>query len=106
MAAFPFTTFSAGSVAEPMDGRQLVRATNGALKTRVLYTGDKQTFTLERVLNSTEKTTLVNFYGTNRLLSFTLVFDGGTSTCVFSEPPKYAPLPGSNYTVTVKADEV
>lgn len=106
MAAYPFTTFTAGSVAEQQDGRQLVRATNGALKTRVLYTSDKKQFTLRHRLKSAEKTTLANFYGTNSALTWTLVFDGGTSTCVFAQPPQYEPLPGSLYNVTVLAAEV
>ena len=106
MAAYPFTTFSEGSIAEPKDGRELVRATNGTLKTRVLYAGDKKDFTLQHRLKSTDATTLTNFYGTNRTASWTLVFDGGTSTCVFSAPPKFEPLPGSIYNVTVTASEV
>lgn len=106
MAAYPFTTFSEGSVAEADDGRVTVRATNGALKTRILYSSDKKRFTLEHRLGSTDKTTLANFYGTNSALTWTLVFDGGTSTCVFTQPPKYTPKPGSIYLVTVQAEEV
>jgi hypothetical protein len=106
MAAYPFTTFSAGSVAEIEDGRELVRATNGALKGRILYSSDKQKFTLQHRLNSSDKSTLAAFYGTNSAITWTLVFDGGTSTCLFSRPPQYRPQPGSNYLVTVFAEEV
>lgn len=106
MAAYPFTTFSAGSVAEPLDGRQIVRATNGAAKVRLLYSGDKRQFTLQHVLKSADATTLTNFYGTNRAITWTLVFDGGTSTCVFAAPPRFEPQPGSIYNVTVTAEEV
>lgn len=106
MAAYPFTTFSAGSVAEIEDGRELVRATNGALKQRILYSSDKKKFTLQHRLKSADKTTLANFYGTNSAISWTLVFDGGTSTCLFSALPLYRPQPGSLYLVTVTAEEV
>jgi hypothetical protein len=106
MAAYPFTTFSEGSIAEPQDGRLLVRASNGALKTRVMFSGDKKAYTLLHWFGTGSKSTLDSFYGTNRLLSWTLVFDGGTSTCVFAAPPKYEPLPGSLYNVTVTAEEV
>ena len=106
MAAYPFTTFSAGSVAEIDDGRELVRATNGAVKVRVMYSSDKKRFTLNHRFGTSDKTTLVNFYGTNSAITWTLVFDGGTSTCVFARPPQYRPQPGSIYLVTVDAAEV
>lgn len=106
MAAYPFTTFSADSAAEVRDGRELVRASNGALKTRVMYSGDKKVFTLLHIFGTSSKSTLDSFYGTNRLLTWTLAFDGGTSTCVFAGPPQYKPQPGSIYSVTVTAEEV
>ena len=106
MAAYPFTTFSEGSVAEPQDGRISVRATNGALKSRILFSADKKAFTLLHRLKASEKATLDAFYGTNSALNWTLVFDGGTSTAQFAGPPQYQPLPGSLYRVTVKALEV
>ena len=106
MAAYPFTTFSAGSVAEQDDGRVLVRATNGALKSRILYSSDKKKFTLNHRIKSADKTTLDSFYGTNKAITWTLAFDGGTSTCIFARPPQYRPQPGSIYLVTVNAEEV
>jgi hypothetical protein len=106
MAAYPFTTFSKDSVGELNDGREIVRATNGAAKVRQSYPSDKKAFTLLHRLKSAEKTTLSNFYGTNRDITWTLVFDGTTSTCVFAGPPRYQPLPGSLYNVTVRAEEV
>ena len=105
MAAYPFSTFSEGSVAAADDGRETVRASNGSLKVRVMYASDKKTFTLNHKFKSADKTTLDNFYGTNRAITWTLAFDGGTSTCVFAGPPQYRPLPGGNYLVTVRAEQ-
>lgn len=106
MAAYPFTVYGKESRAESMDGRELVRATNGALKTRILYSSDKKRFDLVHRLTSAEGTSLANFYGTNRGTSFTLVWNGGTSTCVFGSPPQFQLLPGGLYSVQVSAEEV
>lgn len=106
MAAYPFTTFGTETEIVTQDGRQVVRATNGAAKARILFSSDKQTFRLVHRLKAAEWTTLNTFYGSNRGTSFTLAIGGGTSTCIFAEPPQKKLLPGGLYSVQVSAEEV
>lgn len=106
MAAYPFTTFGKESTVEDTDGRLVRRASNGSVKVRVPYSADKKRFNLVHRLKSSEMTTLANFYGTNRAVTWTLVFDGSTSTCVFARPVQRKPLPGTLYQVNVYAEEV
>lgn len=106
MAAYPFTTFHRDSTTEDLDGRIVVRASNGSVKVRVPYSADKRQYVLVHRLKSSEWSTLNTFYGSNKGTSFTLAFDGGTTTCVFVRPPQRRWMPGNLYMVNVYAAEV
>lgn len=108
MAAYPSLNVTVNSRQEISDGRQVVRATNGALKVRRLYSSDKSTFSLEHELTSAQVTTLKSFYTTNADLNvdFTWAGDGTTYTVRFVRPPVYTLMPGGWYTVSVSLAQV
>lgn len=93
----------------PNDGRQVVRATNGVAKTRVLASSTKLSFAIEHRLSGSDKSTLQTFYGSNSGTSFDYVHPFGTSTytCVFGAPAvQFDPQPGGWWLATVKLEEV
>lgn len=108
MAAYPSFGVTENSRQEISDGRQVVRATNGALKVRRLYASDKSSFSLEHELTSSQVSTLRTFYTTNADLGvdFTWAGDGTTYTVRFAAAPVYTLMPGGWYTVNVKLAQV
>jgi hypothetical protein len=91
MANYPGFFTLADSTALPESGIEPERATNGALKHRRLWPGDKVSFEIGHVLNAADLATLVAFYATNKDLDVTYRWpgDGQTYTVRFAAPPRY-----------------
>lgn len=72
-------------------GFNAVRATNGVLKVRRLYSVEKTDFTLEHWLTDAQKATLESVYSANRLLNITLTWpeDGVVYSVRFGAAPQY-----------------
>jgi hypothetical protein len=105
MATYP--TFVCGTNVDSMettlDDVQIDRASNGVPRLRAYYTAPKKAFTLVHAYASAaEKSNLLTFYNTNRLITFSLVWagDGATYTCYFSAAPLTTPLPGQRWEIT------
>ena len=97
MAAYPtFNHQRSGPGPARSDGQEAVRATNGGLKVRRLYSATKSDFTIDHWLTSAEKTTLDSFYTTNRDLdvTYTSPEDSTAYTVRFVAPPQYIRMPG------------
>jgi hypothetical protein len=106
-AAYPTLITVAGPQRAAADGRISVRATNGKLKTRRMYTDDKSTFDLEHYMTKTERDNYVTFYGNNKDLDidFTDLSDRVTRVVRFAGPPQEEWLPGGMWRVRVKMEE-
>lgn len=92
MAAYPsFYWSKEGTTLSIDDGMQAVRATNGKLKVRNLYTADKRDWQLSHWLTTAQRSTLDAFYAANKLLdvTFTSADDGATYTVRFVAAPIY-----------------
>lgn len=97
MATYPvLSTQRSGPGPARSDGQEAVRATNGGLKVRRLYSVTKSDFVLDHWLTSAEKTTLDAFYGANVDLDVTYNSpeDGQNYTVRFVAPPQYIRMPG------------
>lgn len=109
MASYPTLKTELTSRRVVLHARVPVRATNLALKVRELASADKIRFELEHKLGTADRTTLANFYGTNRNLDVTYVWpgiEGGTHTVRFASSPQYDRLPGLNILARVVLEEV
>ena len=88
-----------------LNGRQVVRATNGSVKVRSFYTTEKKTFTIVHPnITDAEKATFEAFYAANLLNSFAFTWaaDGVTYTCLFgAQDPQYKPVNFGFWTITV-----
>src|SRR5574337_1858189 len=96
MAAYPaFGVLRSGPGPSRSDGQEPVRATNGALKVRRLYSAPKSDFQIDHMLTAAENATLDTFYSTNRDLdvSYTSPEDGAVYTVRFAAPPQYVRMP-------------
>ena len=91
-------------------GRELERATNGALRGRQLFTAVKSVFSITHpMLDATDLATFKAHYASNLALSFTYVnvVDGVSYTCVYGTPePSYSPEPGGRVTVSATLMEI
>jgi hypothetical protein len=93
MSAYPgFKTLS-DSTALPESGVEPVRATNGSLRVRRLWSADKISFDIGHVLAAGDKATLDAFYAANKDadVSYTWPKTGATHTVRFVAPPRYTP---------------
>lgn len=106
MAAYPFTTFHQDSAPTTANGREVRRATNGALRIRDLYSADKSGFDLRHRLTQAERNTLMSFYAANKDLDLTLTWDGTAYTCRFAAAPQVLWRPGNWYEVRVQLEQV
>jgi hypothetical protein len=84
-----------------------VRASNGVLKVRRLYSTEKMTFNLVHWLSDAQKTTLESAYTANRTSNVTLTWpeDGANYTCRFAGAPQYEKQPGY-WVARVRLEEV
>lgn len=107
MANYPGFLTLADSTATPDSGIQPVRATNGALKLRRMWSADKTDFDIGHVLSASEKSTLDAFYAANKDLDVTYRWPatGATSVVRFLGPPRYRPV-GVHFEVRVRLLEV
>lgn len=111
MAAYPTFTYNPSQSSEEtiLDDLQLDRASNGTPKVRAMYTAPKKMFTVvHEALTAAERSTLMTFYNTNRLLQVTFLWkaDNVTYTCIFTGPPKSQIEPGLRWTVTTQLAQV
>lgn len=86
----------ADSTADREGGFEPVRATNGLLKIRRLYSAEKTTFRLVHWLSDAQKATLETAYSTYKTANLTLVWpgDGASYTVRFGAAPQYEKRPG------------
>jgi hypothetical protein len=88
--SYPSLPLLKTSTAERDGGFEPVRATNGVLKVRRLFSTEKTTFRLEHILTAAQWTTLWNAYTANRTANVTLTWpvDGLSYTCRFAQAPQ------------------
>lgn len=88
-------------------GIQAVRATNGMLKRRRLYSADKADFTIVHILGRADRDTLLAFWEANKDANFDFRWpvDGATYTCGFVDKPQVSPRT-AYYHVTVRLAQV
>ena len=106
MTAFPSLYYTESSSISTQDGKLSVRATNGALKMRQLYPGDKAMLDLE--FEQATRTAIDGHYATDRDVSFEYT-DPVTSsayTVVYAGPPQWQAQPGGWWKCRVKLLEV
>jgi hypothetical protein len=96
MAAYPTLNAQRSSSTARNSGHDAVRATNGALKVRRMFSAEKTDFTIDHWLTSAEKSTLESFYQANKDLdvAFTWAEDGVTYTVRFASAPQFLGMPG------------
>ena len=97
MAAYPtFNVQRSSPGPARSSGHDPVRATNGALKVRRLYSTEKNDFVIDHWLTDAEKATLETFYQVNKDLdvSYTSPEDSATYTVRFAAAPQYIRMPG------------
>lgn len=96
-----------GSRAERRGGLDPVRASNGVLKVRRLYSADKTDFTLVHWLSDSQRATLEACWQANRTGNVTLTWpeDGAAYLCRFADSPLYERRPGW-WVATVRLLEV
>jgi hypothetical protein len=106
MANYPGFHTLADSTMTSESGVEPARATNGTLRTRRLWAGDKATFDLGHTLSAAEKATYDAFYAANKDLDVTYAWPkGGSFTVRFAAPPRYVPV-GQRFEVRVRLLEV
>ena len=92
MAAYPTLPWLREGTAVDRDGgTEPVRASNGVLKVRIMYSAVKMSVTASHWLTDAQKSTLESFYGTNKALDVTLTLptDGASYTVRFAGAPVY-----------------
>ncbi len=108
MATYPsFSQLYDSSVLED-DGLELSRSVSGKPRIRRYYTSTRRTFTVHHDLSSADKSTLLSFYTTNKLLTLDFVWasDGLTYACRFIGHITVRPIEGNRYSVVSKLVEV
>ena len=108
MAAYPTLPWGRNNTKISREGGfQPVRATNGALKVRKLYSTEKKQWDIEHWLTDAQKATLETFYQANKVLNITVTTpdDGATYTARFATAPTYT-AQVSYWVTTVKLMEV
>lgn len=108
MADYPALPTECGSEPSPITKIDIDRAEDGTARARSFHPTDKHGMTLEhKALDSTDKTTLADFYTANRLIPFgyTSPADGVARTCIFAGPPEWIAEPGERWTAKVKIEE-
>lgn len=95
MASYPTLLTTQASSYSTESGIATQRATNGTLRARTFFPGDKRNFDLHHFLSAAERDALLTFYAANRLLDvdYTDPSTGTTHTVRFAEAPQSTPLP-------------
>ena len=107
MATYPALLTLRDSTEERDGGVIPARATNGALRVRVMYPADKRAFEVRHLLTTAERSTLETFYGAEKLadVSYTWPADRVTYTVRFVAPPQYRRV-GDRWEATVRLLEL
>ena len=103
--AYPVLRTTPGATLTPTTGRVTDRATNGAVRGRVLYPSPKAVFRFTHdTLQSADFATFKAFYAANLANSFAYVYpgDGVSYNCIFGADPVYTSVDGLNTTVSVE----
>ena len=109
MSAYPTLTTIKESTVKPVDSRVVVRATNGAVKVRVMHPTEKVEIDLIHVLDSSGKDDLDTHYAANSDSSFSYTWrgqEGGTYTVVYMKRPEYREQDGQWFQARVRLAEV
>ena len=106
--AYPVLITQESSRKEVADGRVMLRATNGALKTRRLFTSDKASFDLSHFVDTTDKDALLSYYSSNKDADFDYVWPADKSSYVvrFASAPQVDSVGSEWWTVKVRLEEV
>jgi len=107
VASYPSIEQRVGSKPTPQSGIRPDRASNGDIRTQILYSGDRKDFKVVHQVDATEKSTLDTFYATNKGLAVTLTWaaDGQEYNCVFTDAPDYTPRGDGYWDVVVLLSE-
>lgn len=102
---FPQTTNSAG---DDLDDINVQRASNGAARGRVLWSGVKRRFNIEHDLLHSEVADLRDFYADHRAEPFEFVWsmDGQTYVVMFTASIRERPNGGLRSRISVTLEEV
>lgn len=103
MPAYPSFVQGLGSTILLEDEILSERASNGALRSRVMWSESKGSIALEHVLNADEVATLRTFYADNRggLIDVVFAGDGVMYQCLMVTPPSIQPLGGGFWSASV-----
>lgn len=108
MAAYPTLPTQVGSAIEPVESRVNVRASNGALKARLLHDTERATIRLEHWISAAQKASLESHYSGDKSNSFSYTWPGtggGTYTVIYAERPAYEEQPGGWFKARVTLAE-
>ena len=96
------------STATPFSGINSERGADGTLRGQVLHADKLEFNVVHSYLNSTDTTTLRDFYTANKSSSFdfTWPMDGSTYTCMFLDRPQWTALAGTSRAAVVRLGEV
>lgn len=106
MPSYPAFAHCEGSREQLLDGRELVRATNGAPKVRLLAAALKRSWVVEHLLSAADYAALLAFYGANQDGSFDFEWESATYTALFGAPAIEPQWTEYGYRVTVRLEEV
>lgn len=79
-----------GSREEWLDDVEIDRSVNGVVKGRSFYTVKKRVWTIEHIMNNTDRLTLEAFYDANRTIPFIFLWMGNNTsyTALFARAPQ------------------
>lgn len=86
MPVYPAFAALESSAERLLDGREVVRASNGVPKVRELGAALKRSWVIEHLLTDSDYAALLAFYAANRSGSFDFTWDGATYTVLFGAP--------------------
>jgi hypothetical protein len=91
MSDYPQLRVLRSSTTQRDGGQQPQRATNGTLKMRRLFAGEKTDFEIQHALSDAERTALEAFYQAERDAAVSLWWpeDQATYSVLFAAPPQY-----------------
>lgn len=107
MSHYPLLPLQRDTSTERDGGQDARRATNGALRLRLRYPVERNTFNLVHLLTPAEKDALEAHYQANKTASFSFVWpeDRATYTVVYGAAPVYV-RGASSWTARVKLLQV
>lgn len=99
MADYPDLPISPQSTANPISGLIFNRGVDGTLRAQNVHTTKLDFNIIHEVLTDTERSTLVDFYNSNKdvVFNFTWPIDNVTYTCLFKSRPKFTSIGQGKY---------